>query len=470
MPLEATASPGVTSPPEVRTASQGPGPRATLSSRHAIAICVGIVIGAGVFRTPSVVAAESGDPLIFMLSWVAGGLLSIIGAMCYAELASAYPGPGGDYSYLRRAFGERTGFIYAWARLSVIQTGSIALLAFVFGDYLAEIIPIGANGSMLYAAAVVVLLTAINWAGVRQGAGTQVWLTTLEVAGLLLIILVGLALAAPAPAEVAPASAPPGAAQLGMVMVFVLLTFGGWSEAVYVTAELRDARRRIAKVLVVSLVLVTLLYLLVNAAYLRVLGIEGMAATDAVATDTMRAVFGNSGAIIISVAVAIAAMTSANATIFTGARTAYALGTSVDRLRWLGQWDSNRDSPSNALLVQGALALLLVLLGGLSRNGFENAVEFTAPVFWLFMLCVGIALFVLRAREPDIDRPFKVPLYPALPLIFCATSAYLLYSSIAYSGVSALAGVALLLFGALLSFAVRVKSAPPTFKPEEIAQ
>jgi APA family basic amino acid/polyamine antiporter len=454
----------VTDPLE-RHVPDGSRPRETLGLRHAIAICVGIVIGAGVFRSPSLVAANSGDALTFLFAWGAGGLLSIVGALCYAELASAYPGAGGDYSYLRRAFGDRTGFIYAWARLSVIQTGSVALLAFVFGDYFAQVVPIGPWGPMLYAAAVVLLLTAVNWAGVRQGAGTQVWLTALEVGGLLLIIVAGLAIAAPA-AGAATAPPPEGGSQLGLMMVFVLLTFGGWSEAVYVTAELRDAPRRIARVLVASLTLVTLLYLLVNLTYLRVLGLGGVAASEAVATDTMRAAVGNSGVIVISLVVAIAALTSANATIFTGARTAYALGRGVPRLRWLGQWDGGRETPGNALIVQGALALLLVVLGGLSRNGFQSAVEFTAPVFWLFMLGVGVALFVLRAREPGIDRPFRVPLYPVLPIIFCATSAYLLYSSIAYTGWSALAGVGLLGIGTLLSFLIRLSPITPPQQKE----
>lgn len=455
MPFEVSRSGPVTDAPA------GPGPRATLGLRHAIAICVGIVIGAGIFRTPSLVAANSGDPMMFMLAWLAGGLLSIVGALCYAELAAAYPGAGGDYSYLRRAFGERTGFIYAWARLAVIQTGSLALLAFVFGDYFAEVAPLGPMAPTIYAAAVVVFLTAINWAGVRLGAGTQVWLTTLEIGGLVLIVVAGLWLADPA-SGAATLPPPDAGSQLGLVMVFVLLTFGGWSEAVYVTAELRDAPRRIPRVLVASLVLVTMLYLLVNAAYLRVLGLGGMAASETVATDTMRAAFGDGGAIVISLAVAVAALTSANATIFTGARTAYAMGCGVRRLSWLGRWDSGRETPGNALIVQGAVALLLVVLGGQSRNGFQNAVEFTAPVFWLFMLAVGIALFVLRARDPHVERPFRVPLYPLLPIVFCATSAYLLYSSVAYTGLSALAGVALLAAGALLSYWIRLSpTAPP---------
>ena len=455
------AADGLAGPP-VAFGGSAAGPRPTLGLRHALAICVGIVIGAGIFRSPSLVAANSSDPAMFMLAWMAGGLLSIIGALCYAELASAYPGPGGEYSYLRRAFGERVGFLYAWARLAVIQTGSLALLAFVFGDYAAQVILLGPSGPTLLAAAVVVMLTAINWAGVRQGAGTQLWLTVVEVSGLLLIVATGLVLASgEATAAAAPAS---GGTQLGLVMVFILLTFGGWSEAVYVSAELRNAPRRIAIVLIASLTLVTILYLLVNAAFLRVLGLDGLAASDAAATDTMRAVLGDSGALVISVTVAIAALTSANATIFTGARTAYALGRGVPALGWLGRWSGARETPGNALLVQGAVALLLVVIGGISRDGFRNAVEFTAPVFWLFMLGVGVALFVLRRRDRGRLRPFRVPLYPLLPLIFCATSAYLLYSSIAYSGWSALAGVALLAAGGVLSFLIRL---PPVAQAQK---
>lgn len=401
-----------------------------------------------------------------MLAWVAGGLLSIIGALCYAELASTYAGPGGDYSYIRRAFGERTGFVYAWSRLAVIQTGSIALLAFLFGDYMSELVPIGPSGPMQYAAAIVILLTAVNWAGVKLGAGTQVWLTVLEISGILLILLVAFMVATPASAE-AQVPPPEASSQFGMVMVFVLLTFGGWSEAVYVTAELKDARRQIAKVLVYSLTLVTLLYVLVNAAYLHVLGLGGVAASEAVATDTMRAAVGTGGAVAISLAVAVAALTSANATIFTGARTAYALGRSAPKLRWLGQWDRVRETPGNAMLAQAMVALVLVIVGGMSRNGFQRAVEFTAPVFWLFMLAVGVALFVLRARDPDIKRPFRVPLYPVLPIIFCATSAYLLFASIAYAGWSAFAGIILLGLGVMLSFLITFVAIPPP--KEELA-
>jgi amino acid transporter len=426
-------------------------PKPTLRARDAVAITVGIVVGAGIFRAPSLVAGVAGSEAAMLACWVAGGIVSLVGALCYAELASAYPHAGGDYHFLVRAFGRRVGFVYAWARLSVIQTGSLALLAFVFGDYASQIVSLGPNSSAIYAAAVVVALTAVNWLGVRAGTATQNWLTLLEVLGLGAVITAGLFLAPAA----APAAAPAGSTSVGLIMVFVLLTFGGWNEAAYVSAELRDAPRRMGRVLVGSLLLVTVLYVLANAAYVRALGLAGMAGSEAVAADVARLAFGASGGVFISLLIAFSALTSANATAFTGARTAYALGCDHRRLAFLGCWRERGDTPGNALLVQGAAALLLVAIGAFARDGFRLAVEFTAPVFWFFFLLVGVSLFVLRRRDPDVERPFKVPLYPVLPAVFCLTNAYLLYSSLAYTGAGALVGVAVVAVGALLLFPLR---------------
>jgi amino acid transporter len=420
--------------------------RPTLRARDAVAITVGIVVGAGIFRTPSLVAGSAASTSAVLAAWLAGGVISIIGALCYAELASTYPHAGGDYHYLRRAFGKRLAFLYAWARLTVIQTGSVALLAFVFGDYASRLLDLGAASSVIYAAAAVILITAVQWVGVQAGARAQAWLTAVELLGLGAVIVAGL-LIAPA----APASPPPvDRTAVGLVMVFVLLTFGGWSEAAYVSAELQDGRRRMAPVLVGSLALITVLYLLANAAYLRALGLAGVAASEAVAADVLQRAFGPPGAALISLFVAVAALTSANATVFTGARTAYALGLDHPPLRILGRWDERAGTPRNALLLQGCGALLLVLVCALARDGFEAALEYTAPVFWSFLLLVGLALFRLRALDPHLERPFRVPLYPVLPALFVATNGYLLYSSLAYTGARALMGLAVVAAGALL--------------------
>lgn len=426
-------------------------PRPTLKAHDVLAITVGIVVGAGIFRTPALVAGEAGSGTIMLLAWTAGGLLSIVGALCYAELASTYPSIGGDYHFLNRAYGNRVGFLYAWARLAVIQTGSIALLAYVFGDYLAAILPVGPHSPAIYAAAAVILIGAINWLGVNQGVQAQRWLTVVEVSGLLLVIIAGLFLA-PA-THLLPAARPEGA--IGLMMVFVLLTYGGWSETVYVSAEIEGAPRRLRWIMVSGLVLVTLLYILANVAFLRVLGLTRMASSDVVAAEVMHRAIGMSGAIVISLLVAVAALSSANATLITGARTTCALGRTVPALRWLGLWDTDRNTPANAVIVQSIVSLVLVIAGAYSRDGFQLAVEYTAPVFWLFMLLTGLSLFVLRARDPAANRPARVPLFPLLPAIFCVTNAYLLYSSLAYTGVGAVAGVAVLGTGGLLLLFLR---------------
>lgn len=427
-------------------------PRPTLSVIDAVAIIVGIVVGAGIFRTPSLVAANAGSTEVALLAWVAGGVISLLGALCYAELATAYPHAGGDYHYLTRAFGLRLSFLFAWARMSVIQTGSIALLAFVFGDYATQVFSFGDYSSSIYAVLVVVALTGLNIIGVHQGTRTQNLLTVIEVCGVLLVIVVGLAFAAPAPTEALANSSSQSAPQasLGLVMVFVLLTYGGWNEAAYVSAELHDARRNMVRALLWSILIITLLYVLVNWAYLHALGLEGTAKSQTVAADVMRGVFGERGARAISVLIAISALTSANATVFTGARTSYALGGDFPLFAFLGRWSERAKVPVNALLVQGLVALLLVLLGSWTRKGFETIVEYTAPVFWLFFLLTGVSLFILRSREPETPRPFRVPLYPLVPLLFCLTSLYLLYSSLAYTGVGAFVGLAVLAAGALL--------------------
>ncbi|WP_101925023.1 MULTISPECIES: APC family permease [Luteimonas] len=446
------------SPPRVAAVDPA-SPRATLRARHAIAITIGVVVGAGIFRTPSLIAGASGSEFVMLAAWVGGGLLSIVGALCYAELATTYPQAGGDYNYLRRAFGRRLAFLFAWARVSVIQTGSIALLCFIVGDYMAQLFDLGPWSSALYAGLAVLALTAINWLGTRQGAAVQTWLTVAEIVGVLVIVGAGLLFA---PADLQPIPGSGGDSAIGLILVFVLLTYGGWNEAVYITAEVRDAQKWMPRVLVLSLVAVAALYVLVNLAYLRVLGLGGMAEHDAVAAEVMGRVLGPAGAVAMSAIVVAAALTSANATMITGARSVYAVGRDFPALGFIGRWDARTGTPRAAMLVQGVLALGLVVLGAFARDGFEVAVEYTAPVFWLFFLLVGIALFVLRRRDAHLPRPFRVPLYPVLPLLFCATSAYLLYSSLAYTGRGALVGVAVLAIGAVLLCVLK-----PSTRPEE---
>lgn len=419
-------------------------PGQTLSTIDAGALIVGMVVGVGIFETPALVAANAANAQVALVAWLLGGAMSLVGALCYAELATAYPDAGGTYYYLQRAFGKRLSFLFAWARMMVIQTGSIALLGFVFGDYASQLLNLGDYSSAIYASFAIAILSIMNILGIRQSKWTQNLLTAAKVLGLLLVISAGIFIATSQPSV--GTTSPAQSTTFGLAMVFVLLTYGGWNEAAYLSAEVRDSKRNMVKVLLGSIVIITAIYLLINLAYLHGLGLTGMAKSEAPAADLMRRALGEGGARFVSFLIAVSALGAANATIFTGARTNYALGRDFSRFAFLGRWSSN-STPANALIIQGGIAFVLVILGALTRKGFKTMVDYTAPVFWFFFLLSGIAVLVLRHREPSIPRPFKVPVYPIVPLLFCATCAYLLYSSITYTGIGGSIGVLVLLTG-----------------------
>lgn len=424
--------------------SQKGSPKPALSLVDAIGLIVGVVIGAGIFETPALVAANADRDFNIILFWVLGGVISFIGALCFAELATTYPHVGGNYHYLHRTYGRTIAFLFAWARMTVVQTGSIALLAFVFGDYLAQILPLGSYSASIYAALAIALLTVVNLVGLQPGKWTQNWLTAAKVLGLALVVVVGLAIAAPEASTAAVSSSKPS---WGLAMIFVLLSYGGWNEAAYISAEIRNPRRNMVRSLLFSIAIISAIYVAINLAYLHGLSAAGMANSQAVAADLMRRAIGQHGVVFISFLIAISTLGALNATIFTGARTNYALGQDFSLFRFLGHWQQQANTPNGALIVQCAIALLLVILGSVTRKGFETMVDYTAPVFWFFFLLVGIALILLRIREPNRSRPFQVPLYPITPLLFCATSAYLLYSSLVYTKVGAIVGVVVVALG-----------------------
>ena len=441
-------------------------PRGTLSLIDGMVLVIGMIVGIGIFATPALVAQFAGSSFNYLALWLVGGLLTLIGALCYAELATAFPNAGGEYHFLARAYGRSVGLMFAWARCTVIQTGAIALVAFVYGEYAQAVVPLGAYGPALHAGIIVVLFTGINVAGTSQGKLAQQIFTALDLCALLLLIAAGVVIAisttgTPAISTPASPTAETSYGLLGLAMVFVLLTYGGWNEASYISAELRGGTRNMVRVLALSVIFVTVMYFLVAWAYLYVLGFEGLQKTHTVAADVMRAAFGPSGATLLSVLVCGAAISTLNATIFTGARLFYALGHDLPGLKVLGIWSPRGQNPANAFILQGAIALALVVLGALMRDGFKTMVEYTSPVFWLFMTLVGISIFVFRLRDPNRVLPYSVPLYPITPIIFIATCMWMLYSSLVYTGVGALFGVAVLAIGAPLLLVSRAPRPAP---------
>jgi APA family basic amino acid/polyamine antiporter len=402
-------------------------PRHTLSVPDGIFLVAGMVIGVGIFKAPGLVAANSSSAGEFFFAWVLGGVASLCGALVYAELASRFPETGGEYSFLRRGWGKGAAFVFAWSRMTVIQTGAIAAVAFVFGEYAAQIYSLGPNSIALWAAIGVIALTALNLAGTLQSKTLQKLLEVLLILSLLALAIGGIAYGGPAK----PAAASASGGNLALAMIFVLYTFGGWNEGAYLAGEVHDARRNMVKVLVWGIVLVTLLYLLVNLGYYSALGLSGMKESKAIAADTMRLIAGDKAALALALMVCVSAATTINAAIFTGARTNWALGADYPRMRFLGAWREKGSTPANALILQSVITLVLIWAGSFTQDGFEAMVAYTLPVFWTFFLLTGLTLFVFRKRGGG-QPAFKVPLFPLVPLAFYAMCLFMLWASVDY--------------------------------------
>ncbi len=332
--------------------------------------------------------------------------------------------------------------MFAWARGTVIQTGAIAAVAFVYGEYASVILPLGAYSTAIHAASAVAALTALNLIGTPQTVWTQWGLTSLTIATKFVLIVSG-ALVAPAASELA--AQPNFSGSVGLATVFVLLTYGGWNEAAYLGGELKDARHNMVRTLLIGTAAVIALYLAVNYAYLHSLGLSGLRISQAIASDVMRRFLGDIGATALSAMICVCALSTLSVTIFTGARTYYAVGRDFTFIRQLGVWESHGDNPKNALLLQCVIALSLILFGGFSREGFEAMVAYTAPVFWFFLLLVAISVMIFRKRGGVL--PYRMPFYPLPPILLVCASVWMIWSSLAYAGTGALIGVGILLLG-----------------------
>ena len=406
-------------------------PKRELSLFDSTCIITGIIVGVGIYQMAPDIARGAqtwwGVPAI----WIVGGLLSLAGAMSYAELATAYPQQGGDYVYLSKAYGRWAGFLFGWAQLAVVRPGDIAVPAFAFATYARAIYdPLAAHDGVsqrVFAGAAVLVLTIINILGVTQGKWTQNLLTTAK--GLGLLAIVGVAVVAPRGAGTPVSYDGLMPMTLPLALIFVLFVYGGWNEMAYVAAEVRNPRHNILRALLVGTVAVMVLYLLVNGAFLYTLGYNGLATSKAVASDAIGTVFPVVGSRLISALVCISALAAVNGLIFTGARISYAMGEDHRLFRALGRWDQRTGTPIWALAVQGLIALALIVAFG----GYIDAILYTAAAVYTFYLGTSLAVIVLRFKEAGVERPYKVTGYPITPLIFSGVCLLLIWNSINYA-------------------------------------
>ncbi|RLS57396.1 MAG: amino acid permease [Planctomycetota bacterium] len=430
----------------------GSTPARALGQWDAVSLILGIVIGTSIFRSPSDIFSFTNGIHSALLLWVAGGALSIIGALCFAELASAWPERGGDAVYLSQAFGNWMGYLLGWCRVTVIIPANVGIMAFAFQDYMGQAFPALRDHSPWIAVAAVGVLTGVNLVGVQSGRHTQNLLTLAKILGLGFVVVCGLvvALQGPTPEWTAPAKY----SNPGLALVFILYAFGGWNDAVYLAAEMDQPQRQLPRALTMGVGAVCIVYLLINLAY-STLGIQMLRAESVPAAAVAQRAFGTTGTQLVTLLMVVSALGAMHGTIFGGTRLAVAMGERHRSLRWLAHW-SGRGAParSTLLIAAGTLWLIAAVETSIGQTtcsqiarwlgasegidwqrhhgGFSTLLAATAPLFWMFFMLAGAAQIVLRIREPETPRAFRTPLYPLPPILFILTSAAMLYSSVSY--------------------------------------
>jgi len=385
-------------------------------------LVVGCIVGVGIFRTASAIAGHVQSPALFLSLWLVGGVVSLCGALCYAEMSSMFPASGGDYIYIREVYGRFVGFLFGWTKLFIERTGTIAILGFVFAEYGGRLLPYGTATLRWVAAGAILLLTAVNVVGVRWGKYVQNIFTVLKIAALVSLVAAGL-VALPSRQAVAldwamPQLDAPLLQSLGVAFVFVLWTYGGWTEAAYVAEEVRQPTRNVPRAIILGVVGVTALYLLVNASYLLAIPMDQLVGTPLVAASVMERLWGGAGAAFIAVMIACSAFGALNGYILTGGRILYALGKDHALFGRLGTVHPGFHTPSTALWANAAIAVGLVF-----TKTFEQIMTYSTVVISVFFILAVFGVVRLRRLRPRATRPYRAWGYPATPIVFCLVMA-----------------------------------------------
>jgi APA family basic amino acid/polyamine antiporter len=417
----------------------------TLGLRSATLLIVGSAIGSGIFLLPSRMAGLVQSPWLLLGVWVLCGALSLTGALCFAEMGGMFPRAGGQYVFLREAFGDRASFLYGWTFFWVIQTGIIAAVAYAFATFLAFLVPLTGFQVKLVAIGLIGALTLVNYVGVKYGAVVSDVFTGLKVLAIAALVVLGFALARASTsfaAPVVPAGAGPSlVGAFGLAMAAAFFAYDGWNQSAFVASEVKDPQRNVPRSAILGVLVVMLVYVLANAAYVFVLPFDRVQGTGTLAADAAQALVGPVGATLITIAILISVLGTTNAFILSGPRVYYALA--KDGLFYKGMASVSRfATPDFALVIQAEWAMLLVLTGS-----YNDLVNFSVFAIWFFYGVAGVGLFVLRRRMPDAPRPYRTTGYPIVPILFIATSVFIVVNTLVTDTRNALWGLALILSG-----------------------
>jgi APA family basic amino acid/polyamine antiporter len=427
----------------------------TLGLRDLVLIVVGTVIGSGIFLVPGTVLRQTGGNVtVAFVVWVVAGILSLLGALTYAEMGAAKPDAGGLYVYIRDAFGPLPAFLYGWTAFFVIGSGSVATLAVAFTAYLRQLIPVSPVAARVVAVIVIAILMAVNVRGVRQGSDVQNVTTAIK-AGAIIIMSVVLLASGGDGASVTPIASPETSmiTGVGLAMIGVLWAYEGWQYATFSAGETVDPQRTFPRAMVVGTVFLIAIYLLANAAYLAALGTGGVMASERVAADAVSAAVGPGAAKLIATIILISMFSAANGITLTAPRLYYSMARDRVFFAKLAEVHPRFGTPALAIVASSLWAMLLAVTGT-----FEQLLTYVVFVGWIFYALGGLAIFVYRRRHPDMPRPFRTPGYPLTPILFVASAAAIVINTIVSQPGRAAIGLGLMLLGVPAYFAWRARS------------
>lgn len=424
-------------------------------------LVVGSIVGAGIFLVSPYVAADVDSPVAFLATWVLGGAIALSGALSNGELGGMFPRSGGEYVYLSEAYGPALGFLSGWTSFWIGFPGSIAALAAGFGDHVAGMLGLRPQAATAVGIATIIVLTTVNALGLRPGKFVVNALTTTKLVAFAALLAIGLAAKQPAAGLAAPAGGAATHAGMAMALIPVLFAYSGWNAATYVSGEMRDPTRGLGRALALGTAMCIVLYVAVNAAYLRALPLPALRAATSPARDTALRLGGEGAARLLSPLVAVCVLSSLQATVLVGPRVYHAMARDRLFFKPLAQLHATTRVPVVALSVQGVVSIAELLSGR-----FDELLTFSMFAVVAFSTLTVAAVFVLRVRRPNGARPFRVPGYPLVPALFVAMNAWVLWSMLARGALEALVGVCIVATGIPAYVAFRAFARTP-LDPQE---
>lgn len=411
-----------------------------------VALCIGSVVGTGIFRTPSEVCRYLSDPGWVLFAWVLGGVIAFLGTLCYGELAASFPETGGTYVYLKYAYGPWAGFLFGWSELALMRTASIASVSYAFGEYFRNLFPQFPGGEKVIAMLAIWILTSINIGGIHYGKWLQNVVSTGKALALSSLIILGFSLGSGHPGNFStsfPAFIPRmSLANLGLALVPILWTYSGWHESTFVAGEFKETDKELPFSLVAATAIVVFFYLLVNSVYIYIFSPTAIATRKLIAADVIQSIFGPAGEGIITAVILTCIFGVLNTVILSGGRIPYAIAQDHAILKWFGTINQKFRTPERGLLVNAFWASVLVLWGN-----FRQLVFLSAAAVWFFFAAAGLAVFMMRRRFKQRRRPFSMWGYPWTPFLFTLVSLWIFTNTAIFSPKETFFGFAIMALG-----------------------